>query len=150
MTAGRGRSVLIVNNWLGGRSGTTVVTTDYALGLARRGWRVSVYSPATAPPDDPLRGRVEIIEDLARIAAAPDIIHGHQHPPLVTAMARFPETPAVQICHSAGEWNDAALALTKVRLHAAVDRACQARICDDLGRETAEVPLAPNAVDLAR
>lgn len=148
--AGPPGRVLFCNIRLANRSGTEVVTVDMALGLARRGWRVAVYSPLPGPLAESLNGQVEFAAEIGALTEAPDIIHGHHNPTLAAAMARFPRAPALQLCHDAWEWKDAALGLSKVRVHAAVDRACQERFAGELGRPADAIPLLPNAVDLGR
>jgi hypothetical protein len=148
--AARPPTVLICNMFMLTRSGTEVVTIDFANGLARRGWRVIVYSAWTGEAAEGLSGDVELVTDLTGLAGAPDLIHGHQHPTLAIAMARFPGTPALQICHDARYWWDGALPLPDVRLYAAVDAACRARFARELDCDPARITLLPNAIDLAR
>ncbi len=143
-------AVLLCNIRLIDRTGTEVVTSDLALGLARRGWRVTVYSPVTGALADALSPHVEVVAEIGRLSTAPDVIHGNHNPTLAAAMARFPSTPALQICHDARDWKDAALRFTRVRQHAAVDRACQARIAAELDCAPDQVALLPNAIDLNR
>ncbi|MBS0411373.1 MAG: glycosyltransferase [Proteobacteria bacterium] len=147
---GRPGRVLLCNIRLANRSGTEVVTVDMALGLARRGWKVAVYSPLPGPLAESLAGLVEFAGEVGALTWTPDIIHGHHNPILAAAMARFPKAPALQLCHDAWEWKDAALNLGRVRLHAAVDKACRERFAGELGRAPETIPLLPNAVDLAR
>jgi hypothetical protein len=142
--------VLIANMWLNVRSGTEVVTRDYALGLARRGYRVAVYAQTVGMAADEISGEVEVVRDLAAIDCAPDIIHGHQHPVLAPCLVRFPSAPAIQLVHDARNWPDQSLRWERVRHHAAVDRACQERVVAETGLGEAEVPVLPNAVDLQR
>jgi hypothetical protein len=47
---------------------------------------------------------VPVVDDLGKIAVAPDIIHGQSNHELITALLRFPATRAIRICHS---WKEA-------------------------------------------
>ena len=40
-----------------------------------------------------------VVNDLAKVTAVPDIIHGQHNHELFTALLRFPGVPAVRICH---------------------------------------------------
>jgi hypothetical protein len=141
--------VLITTGWLKGRSGTEVVCRDFALGLARRGWRVAIYAPTSGPPmATELEGRAEVITDLARLERPPDILHGHHHPTLVPALVRFPDAPAIQLCHDARIWFDEPLTFERIRRHAAVDRLCRERVAREAGVPLDSVTLLPNALDL--
>jgi hypothetical protein len=139
--------VLITTGWLGGRSGTEVVTRDYALGLARRGWRVVVYAEQLGSETE-LEGFAEAVADLGLIDRPPDIIHGHHHPTIIPALVRFPEAPALQLCHDATAWFDEPISLERIRRHAAVDHACRARVAREAGLALDAITILPNALDL--
>src|SRR5579871_3122801 len=122
-------SVLIATGWLRGYSGTEVVTRDFALGLARRGWRVTVYAPNLGPPmADEIHGEAELVSHPAALQEAPDIIHGHHHPALAIAMVRLREAAAIQVCHDSVTWFDRPLRLERVRRYVAVDDVCRKRV----------------------
>ena len=141
--------VLLTNIWLGGRSGTEVVTLDFAAGLARRGWRTAIYAArlrdGAAAPDG-----VELVRSLADLDRAPDLVHGHQHPPLAAALMQFRGAPAIQMIHDARSWHDRGLAWQRVRAVVAVDEACRERAVRDLARTSDEIAILPNALDLSR
>ncbi len=143
-------SVLLTNIWLGGRSGTVVVTRDFALGLARRGWRVAIYSPQAASADEELARATMVVSNLDDLTWSPDLIHAHQHPTLTPVMMRFPETPIVQFRHDATAWHDESQRFERIRLHVAVDEACREAIVADTGLSASQTPILPNAVDLGR
>ena len=140
----------MTNLWLGGRSGTVVVARDYAAGLAERGWRVAIYAPNDVEGAADLAPGVEALNSLGDAIDRPDLIHGHQHPALFAAMARFPEASAVQLIHDSVGWHDQALRLERVRRYAAVDLACRDRVAHDTDLEAGDVTVLPNALDLRR
>jgi hypothetical protein len=140
--------VLITTGWMVARSGTEVVSRDFALGLARRGWRVAIYAPNSGPPmTTELEGSAEVVTDLAQLDRRPDIIHGHHHPTLVPALVRFQAAPAIQLCHDAHTWYDEALVFERIRRHAAVDRPCRERVARESGLPLDVIALLPNALD---
>ena len=140
---------LFANMWVGGLSGTEVAVLDLASGLAERGWRTAVYGVRMRLPWVGVE-RVELIEALADLDRAPDVIHGHQHPALAPALIRFPEAPAVQVLHDAIAWHDHVLDWERVRAVAAVDEACREHAVQTSGRPADEIALLPNALALER
>src|SRR5436190_15954581 len=87
--------VLLTNLSLSSRSGTECYVRDVVLGLRRLGHVPMVYSPLCGEPAQELREQgVEVVEQLQDLAAAPDLIHGHHHPELMTALLQFPGVPA--------------------------------------------------------
>jgi hypothetical protein len=75
-----GLSVLFTNNALNVRQGSETYVRDVALELLRRGDHPVVFSLVLgAMADDLRRATVPVIDDLSRLAAAPDVIHGHHH-----------------------------------------------------------------------
>ena len=92
--------VLITNITMSGRHGTTLYVRDLALRLLRRGHTPVVYSPEIGDVGWELqRATVPVTDDLSKIDAAPDVIHGNQNQELLTALLRFPGVPAVRVCH---------------------------------------------------
>src|SRR5690349_19033609 len=73
----RALRVLLTNHYLGEPGGTEVAVRDLALGLLRRGHRPVVYAPVLGRTARTLReATIPVVDDPARIAEAPDIIHG--------------------------------------------------------------------------
>lgn len=144
-------TVLITNLILDQRSGTEIVVRDLALGLKRRGHTAVVYTPQPGQlADELLRHTVPVVDDLARLAVRPDVIHGHHTVETVEAMLHFAGTPAVFTCHDWGSWYDEAPLSPLVRCYIAVDEACRDRmVCRD-GVPLERVRILHNAVDLNR
>lgn len=144
-------SVLITNIKLAERSGTEVVTCEIAQGLARRGHDVRVYAPLIGASGQALRrSGVAVVDSLADDHPPPDVIHGHHNVTTATAIARYPATPAVFVCHDATIWHDTAPRLPAIRCYLAVDERCRARLARELAVPAATIELMPNAVDLDR
>lgn len=143
--------VLLTNITLATRSGTEVNIRDTALGLLRRGHRPVVYSPELGPMAEEIRAAtVPVVDDLAAVAAAPDVIHGHHHPPTLTALLRFPGVPAVYFVHDWNSWYDEPPVFPRVTLYAPVDETNADRLELEHGIDRGRLRVLFNAVDLER
>jgi hypothetical protein len=58
-----------------------------------------LYSPRPGALAESIRRETVPVVDLDRLNATPDIIHGQHADETVTALLRFPRTPAVYVCH---------------------------------------------------
>jgi FkbM family methyltransferase len=144
-------NVLITNITLAGRSGTEIVVRDLAIGLLERGHRPIVYSPISSGPiaAELRAASVPVTDEIGSIDGPVDIIHGHHTPNVATAIARFPEAPAIFVCHDFVSWHDAAPQLPQIRRFVAVDGATHDRlIAEGTPRDRTEMIL--NAIDLRR
>src|SRR5687768_13409262 len=102
-----GLRVLLTNRILAHRTGTELYVRDVAVELLRRGHLPVVYSPQLGPLAAEIRDcTVPVVDDLAKVADVPDIIHGHHGLETLTALLAFPGVPAVSVCHSWVGWAD--------------------------------------------
>lgn len=134
------------------RRGVQNVTRDLALGLSQAGHKVCVYARNGGVVADDLRALgVQVETEIARLASGKfDVIHTH-HPAVCSpALARFPETPAVFVCHDDASWFDAAVRLPNIVKYAAVSDSMAGRVAADAGLTRAEVALLLNGVDTQR
>ncbi len=69
-----------------------------------------------------------VIDRLSDLAEPPDIIHGHHHYETLTALLRFPDTPAVYFCHGWLPWEEAPLRHPNIVRYVAVDHLCRERL----------------------
>jgi hypothetical protein len=123
---------------------------DLAAGLLRRGHHPVVYSPVLGAVAAEIRAAtVPVVDDLARVGSAPDVIHGHHGLETLAALLAFPGVPAVAFCHSWTGWPDAPLRFPRVLRHVAVDHTCRDRLLSE-GVPDDRVHVALNAVDLDR
>jgi hypothetical protein len=144
-------NILITNRALAGRSGTEVVVRDLSLGLKDRGHHPRVYSPVFGPMAEEIRGHgIAVCSDIREIDCPPDVIHGHHHPQALTSLLRFPNTPAVFVCHDALAWHDAPLIFPRVLRYVAVDHRCKRRLDGWPTVRPERVKVILNAVDLSR
>src|SRR5688572_33492500 len=80
--------VLIATAWLGDRrGGTELYALQVATELLRRGHRPVVFSPELGATADEARAAgIQVVDSLAEIAEAPDVIHGQHQVETATAL----------------------------------------------------------------
>ncbi|QGG95416.1 hypothetical protein [Actinomarinicola tropica] len=143
--------ILITNLQLDERTGTEVVVRDLDAGLRRRGHDVCVYTPRPGALAEEMRADGAIVvDDVASTPWTPDVIHGHQTVETATALAAFPTTPALYVCHDRLHPDDAPLRSPAVRRYVSVDRNCDERIRLEAGIPAELTRLIHNAVDMRR
>ena len=144
-------SVLLTNSQLLGATGTEVVVRDLAVGLRARGHQVAVYSPLLGEPAARLAASgVPVIDRLDDCPFAPEVIHGHHHSTTLAALAHFPATPAIWVCHDSTHHDDVPPLSPAIRRYVAVDFNCRQRVVEATGLPADAVSVVHNAVDLAR
>ena len=144
-------NILITNRILAGRSGTEVVVRDLSSALKKRGHNPMVYSPVLGPSAEEIRhDGIAVYSDIREIDCIPDVIHGHHHPQTLISLLRFPNTPAIFVCHDAVAWHDDPLVFPRVLRHVAVDNRCKRRFDRMPQIRPENVRLVLNAVDLSR
>jgi glycosyltransferase involved in cell wall biosynthesis len=144
-------SVLLTNNALGQRGGSETYVRDVAVALLRRGHRPMAFSLVLGETAADLRAAtIPVIDDLARLGDAPDVIHGHHHLETLLATLTFPNTPVVNFCHGWVPWEEMPLHHPAVRRYVAVDEVCVDRLVREEGIAPAQVELLLNFVDLER
>ncbi len=141
--------VLITNLSLSGRTGTETYTRDLALGLLALGHEPSVYSPRVGKLAEELQRAGLPVSDNPLSLPKPDIIHGHHSIPTALAILRFPQTPAIFVCHDAKAWHDEAPRLSAIQSYVAVDFLCRDRLKAE-GISEDQISVIGNAVDLDR
>lgn len=144
-------SILLTNIWLDQYAGSEVVVRDLAFGLARRGHRPIVYSPALGEVAREITARgISTIDDLRKLGESPDLIHAHHSIPCGEALIRFPQVPAIHVCHAFEPWIEAPAHFPQIGAYVAVDEACRDRLVQREGIEANRVVVLRNAVDLRR
>jgi hypothetical protein len=148
--------ILITNISLSGRSGTETVARDLALGLVRRGHLPVVYSPMLSVPgqrgvaNEIREALVPVTDDLRSMSEPPDLIHGNHLHETLTACLRFPDTPAIWVCHSWDGPHDRAPNFPTIMKYLAVDEACLERLLSEEAIPISKSQLLLNCVDLNR
>lgn len=143
--------VLFTNITLASRTGTEVYIKEAALGLLRRGHAPLVYSPDLGEIAEEIRAAsVPVVDDLSRLGAPPDVIHGHHHQQAMTALLHFPGVPAVFFTHDRMAWHDAPPVFPRIRRYVAVDWTNRDRVVFEHGIPEERVRVLLNWVDLGR
>jgi hypothetical protein len=143
--------ILITTAGLSGRDVMEASIRDHALALMRAGHRPMVYaSMAQGAIADELRASgIPVAAHLAKLPAAPQVIHGQFARQTRDACAAFPHVPALYVVHDPLDWHNRPLLLPQVRRYVAVGEQCLRRIYLE-GIPDAQVRVIRHAVDLRR
>ena len=145
----RGLRILITNHFLRGRTGSELYVCEVATNLLRRGHTPIVYSPQLGQTARELRNAtVPVVDNLDAIASAPDLIHGQHHVETMSALLRFPSTPAVFFCHGWLPWDERPPKHPRIVRYVAVDDTCLDRLVAESGIAEERVSVILNSVDL--
>ncbi len=145
----RGLRILITNHFLRGRTGSELYVCELATNLLRRGHTPIVYSPQLGQTARELRdATVPVVDNLDAIGSAPDVIHGQHHVETMSALLRFPNTPAVFFCHGWLPWEETPPKHPRIRRYVAVDDTCLDRLVSESGIPEERVSVILNSVDL--
>ena len=108
--------VLITNHALAERAGTELYVRDLAEGLIRRGHTPIAYSTQLGEVAAKLRkATVPVVDNLASLSVAPDLIHGQHHIETMTALLHFAGVPAIYFCHGWLPWEEAPPRFPRIR-----------------------------------
>ena len=145
----RGLRILITNHFLRGRTGSELYVCELATNLLRRGHNPIVYSPQLGYTARELRdATVPVVDSLEAISTAPDLIHGQHHVETMSALLRFPNTPAVFFCHGWLPWEETPPKHPRILRYVAVDDTCLDRLISESGIAEERVSVILNSVDL--
>ena len=140
--------VLITNHSLRERAGTEMYAFDLARGLLSLGHSPVLYSPRPGALAERIRREtVPVVEDLDHLGAPPDIIHGQHADETVTALLRFPHTPAVYVCHDWYHSRDFPPPFPRVLRCVAVDSQCHDKLVFEHGVPEERVSVLLQFVD---
>jgi hypothetical protein len=143
--------ILITNKIVDTRTGTEVVVRDLALALLRRGHEPIVYASILgAVAREIAAAGIVTTDNLTSLPNAPDIIHGQHHAQVVEALLRFPDVPAIYVCHDATARVDEPFYFPRILRYVAVDLRCRARLESVAAIPRERIEVIENAVDLTR
>ncbi|HEY7509457.1 MAG TPA: glycosyltransferase family 4 protein [Vicinamibacteria bacterium] len=144
-------TVLITQQSLAIRGGSTAYTRDLAVGLLRQGHHPIVYSTDLGDLAREIRlATVPVVDDLGALSVRPDVVHGNHHAELITALLRFPAVPGVHACHAWYYADAFPPRFPRIRRYVAVDDTCRDRLVYEEGIPEDRVRVVFNAVDLTR
>jgi hypothetical protein len=145
----RGLRILITNHFLRGRTGSELYVCELATNLLSRGYSPVIYSPQLGHTARELReATVPVVDNLDAIGSAPDLIHGQHHVEMMSALLRFPNTPAVFFCHGWLPWEETPPRHPRILRYVAVDDTCLDRLVSESGIPEERVSVILNSVDL--
>ncbi len=145
----RGLRILITNHFLRARTGSELYVCELATSLLRRGQTPIVYSPQLGHTARELRNAtVPVVDNLDAIGTPPDLIHGQHHVETMSALLRFPNTPAVFFCHGWLPWEETPPKHPRILRYVAVDDTCLDRLVSENGIPEERVSVILNSVDL--
>ena len=140
--------VLLTNNTLIDRAGTELYIRDLAIELMRRGHQPVCYSTRLGAVAEEIRSAtVPVVRSLEHLGEPPDIIHGHHHYDTLTAMLRFPRTPAISYCHGWFPREEAPLRFPRILKYVAVSEVCRERLIVEGGIAPEQIELICNFFD---
>ncbi len=143
--------ILLTNHRLAEHTGSELYLRDVALALLAHGHQPIVYSRRLGALAAALRrATVPVLDDLDQLAPPPDLIHAQHHLEAMTALARFPHTPAIYLCHGWLPAEEAPPRHPRIRRYVAVDELVRQRLCDECGIPAAQTRVVLNFVDLER
>jgi hypothetical protein len=143
--------ILIANICLNGRTGTEILTREVAISLQKHGHRPVVYARDLGPIADEIRSRgIPVTDDIGTITGEIDLIHGHHNSVTATAIARFPNSPAVFFAHDFGAWHSVPPHLPNIRRYVAVDETVADLLLYQSGISPERIRVLLNPVDLQR
>ena len=145
-----GLRILITNNTLADRGGSELYVRDTATELLKRGHSPIAYSAILGEVARELEAaNVPVVSDLNDLAVEPDLIHGHQHMELMTALLHFPGVPAIQFIHNSSSWYERPARFPRILRYVAVDHACR-DLLRQHGIPENRIRVLLNFVDLTR
>lgn len=143
--------VLITNAFIENWSGSELYVRDVAVELIKQGHKPIVYSPRIGRLAEEFgRKSIPVVKDLDSIRIKPDLIHGQHHLETMTAIAHFPETPAVYFCHGWMPWEEIPPLHPRIIRYVTVSDALRDRLVYEYGIPIQKVTTILNSVDLER
>jgi hypothetical protein len=142
--------IAICNVQMSARTGTEIVTRDFALGLRRRGHDVHVVTGYRGALCDELDAAGIHVELEMSSVPRPDVFHVNHMPFARPLLERYPDVPALVMCHDSSGTNSAMWPTSQVRAWSGVSQVCCDRAAAEAGISPGDVLLLPNAVDLDR
>jgi len=144
--------ILITNVGIANRTGTEIVAMDLARGLLAAGHEPMIWAPQIRPDlvADLIAAGIPVVSRLEHLPSTPDVIHAHHHQETIEALRRFPQTPAIFVCHSAYWWHDTPPRHPNIRRWVGVDGLCRERLSRTPWVERDGISMIPNAVHLER
>ena len=121
--------VLIAGHALSAMGGVQSSERDLARWLLAQGHSPVVYATELGDAAREFdRYTIPVVDDLARVAAPIDIIHGDSAMETMAALLHFPGVPAIFVCHGWGGLERSTPHFPRIRRYVAVDDTCADRL----------------------
>src|SRR5574341_1404935 len=144
-----GLCVLVTNAFIENWSGSELYVRDVAAELIKRGHRPIVYSPRIGKLAEELgRKSIPVVKDLDFVGVKPDLIHGQHHLETMTALSRFPGTPAVFFWPGWLPWEETPPFHPRIIQYVTVSDALRDRLVYECGIPAEKITTILNSVDL--
>jgi hypothetical protein len=146
-----GLRILITNFKLETWTGTELFVRDLARGLLEAGHRPILYSPRLGRLAAEIRREtIPVIDDLDKLSAAPDVIHGQHANETLTALLHFPDAPALFFCHDWYFKEDYPPRFPRLLRYVAIDDQCYDKLICEYGVPGERARVLCQFVDLKR
>ena len=143
--------VIITNCILANRTGAELFVHDLAFSLKEKGHSIIAFAPIMGELAEELKTHsIECTTDLASIHSSPDIIISNSYYETVACLARFPDIPAISVCHDSFALQGQPPKFSRIFRYVAVDKNCHERVQQELNFPENEITIIQNGVDLAR
>ncbi len=141
--------VLIAGQSLCEIGGVQNYERDLAAWLLSRGFAPVVYATELGEAASKMHAlTIPVTDDLATITAPIDIIHGDSAVETVAALLRFPDAPAVFVCHGWESISALTPRFPRILRYVAVDDTCAERLITRDGIAPEQVSVLLNTVDV--
>ena len=141
--------VLIAGHALSAMGGVQSSERDLARWLLAHGHSPVVYATELGDAAREFdRYTIPVVDDLARVAAPIDIIHGDSAMETMAALLHFPGVPAIFVCHGWGGLERSTPHFPRIRRYVAVDDTCADRLQLREAIEPEKLSVLLNAVDV--
>ena len=139
--------VLLTAMSVANRTGAELYVAEVARALVERQHRATVLATVRGPLADELeREGIPVLGRLSPRMARPDIVHAQSAPATRLALARYPDVPALYVCHGHDRRRDVLPPYPSVRRYAGVSSICvEAQL--RRGSPPSRTLLMPNFVD---
>jgi len=142
--------IVLGNRRIAKRTGTEIVTRDFALGLSRRGHDVAVVTSERGPFAEEIeRHGVPVIVNPEEMRFQPDVLHLNQASVVMPLVSRFPGVPAVLQCHGPTEALGEVIKHPAIRRRFGVSNACCRLIEQAMERAGSSDGIFGNYADLS-
>ena len=143
--------ILITNTSLIHRAGSELFVRDVALELLKRGHTPTLYSPRLGEVAEEIRrATIPVTNNLNSVSVEPDIIHGQHHIEAMTAIAHFPNVPAIFFCHGMLPWAEIPPHHPRIFRYVAISEALQDRLTHEYAIPDQMISMFSNFVDMER